>query len=122
MGVSQVACRMALSMIAIVTLTILLFEHCTTVTLTRFTQQRVGFPRAAPTVAVLVTELIKLLLSLVLELTPAMGMGTNSSWRKAHRSVVVYWRDTMRLSIPALLYTIQNNLIFVALGTLEVLH
>ena len=36
------------SPIALVSLVILLFEHCTTVTLTRYTQQRVDAPRPSP--------------------------------------------------------------------------
>ena len=49
---------MQLSRVALATLGILLLEHCTTVTLTRWTQQRVDAPRAEPTVAVLFTEVL----------------------------------------------------------------
>ena len=36
---------MDISPIAVITLSILLFEHCTTVTLSRYTQQRTDVPR-----------------------------------------------------------------------------
>ena len=38
--------------IALVTLAVLLFEHCTTITLTRLTQQRIDAPRPIPAVLV----------------------------------------------------------------------
>ena len=67
---------MQLSRVTLATLGILLLEHCTTVTLTRWTQQRVDAPRAEPTVAVLFTEVLKLLMSVALELTRCGGLGT----------------------------------------------
>ena len=57
-----------LSTVAIVSLAILLLEHCTSVTLARYTQQRVNAPNPAPTLAVLAAELLKLLMSVALEL------------------------------------------------------
>ena len=109
---------MQLSRVALATLGILLLEHCTTVTLTRWTQQRVDAPRAEPTVAVLFTEVLKLLMSVALELTRCGGLGTAASPASLRRQVAAC--ETARLALPALLYTLQNNLIYVALGHLEV--
>lgn len=111
---------MPLSRIAAVTLTILLFEHCTTVTLTRFTQQRTDMPRANPTVVVLLTEMLKLVLALWLECTESFGMGSSSSISNIIDVVRSAPIDTLKVSVPAFLYTIQNISIFVALGNLEV--
>ena len=108
------------SRIAIVTLTILLFEHCTTVTLTRMTQQRVDAPRPVPAALVLMTEILKLLMSMFLELTSTFGLGSQSTLAKLYFSVIGSPWDTLRLSVPAVLYTIQNLLIYVALGNLEI--
>lgn len=55
--------------VAVFTLAILLFEHCATVTLTRLTQQRIDAPRPIPCVVVFLTEALKLLMSMCLELT-----------------------------------------------------
>ena len=111
---------MPLSHVAIVTLTILLFEHCTTVTLTRFTQQRTDMPRANPTVVVMFTEMLKMVLALWLECTDSFGLGTKSSMSAIIDRVRTAPIDTLKVSVPAFLYTIQNISIFVALGNLEV--
>mmetsp|Transcript_19036 Transcript_19036/g.41136 ORF Transcript_19036/g.41136 Transcript_19036/m.41136 type:complete len:301 (+) Transcript_19036:184-1086(+) len=106
--------------VALVSLGVLLLEHCSTVTLTRYTQQRADVTRASPTVAVLLTELLKMCFSVGLELTSLFGIGSASSPRKLHAAVCLRQWDTMRLAVPSLLYTLQNNLIFVALAHLEV--
>lgn len=111
---------MQISTIALITLSILLFEHCTTVTLTRYTQQRTDVPRASPTVVVLLTEMLKMVMSVWLELTHTFGLGSQSSLQRMSHQVVGSWGDTIRVSVPAFLYTIQNISIFIALGNLEV--
>lgn len=134
-----------LSPVAIISLGILLFEHCTTVTLTRYTQQRTDAPRAAPAVVVLLTETLKLLLAMWLEVTHMFGLGSSSSFSELVGTIWSTPRDTLRLSLPAFMcaaasstfgspakhligmlvlcgrrYTVQNILIFVALAQLEV--
>ena len=111
---------MVISQTALFTLTLLLFEHCTSVTLTRLTQQRVDAPRPSPVVLVLVTEALKLLLSACLEFSDCCGMGSASHCASLRRSVCGSPRDTLRLGVPALMYTIQNLAVYVALGNLEV--
>ena len=105
--------------VALASLAILLVEHCTTVTLTRYVSQRVDAPRPASSVAVLVTELLKALLSVALELTACGGLGTRSSPGEMVTSVLGRRTELLRVSVPALLYTVQNNLVYVALGCLE---
>jgi hypothetical protein len=106
-----------LNPIAVVTLSVLLFEHCTTVTLTRYTQQRTDVPRPSPTVVVLLTEMLKLFMSVWLELTHTFGLGQSSSPGKV--SSTIRSRDTLRVGLPAFCYTVQNISIFIALGNLE---
>jgi len=110
----------SVSRTALISLAILLVEHCSTVTLTRYTQQRTNVIVASPPVAVLVTELIKFAMSITLEMTQLGGLGGASTPAKLWATVVGRPRDTARLSVPGLLYTVQNNLIFVALGHLEI--
>ena len=109
-----------ISPIALVTLSILLFEHCTTVTLTRYTQQRKDAPRAVPVIVVFLTECLKLVLAFTLELTHCYGLGSNKRLEQLRAALFDSPRDTLRVSLPAALYTIQNILIFVALGNLEI--
>lgn len=109
-----------LSLVAIVSLAVLLLEHCTSVTLARYTQQRVNAPHPAPTVAVLLAELLKLIMSIALELNSFGGMGSSSTVSQLSQSVMGSMLDTARVAVPALLYTVQNNLIYVALANIEV--
>ena len=106
--------------VAVFTLAILLFEHCATVTLTRLTQQRTDAPRPIPCVVVFLTEALKLLMSMCLELTHCGGLGSASTFGRLRDALCSSPQDTLRLSVPAVLYTIQNLTIFVALGNLEV--
>jgi UDP-sugar transporter A1/2/3 len=75
---------------------------------------------AAPTVAVLLTELIKLVLSVGLEIGRWGGLGSGSDCRQLWKATIGSPMDTLRVSVPALLYTVQNNLIYIALAQLEV--
>ena len=109
-----------LSTIAIVSLSVLLLEHCSSVTLARYTQQRVNAPNPAPTVAVLAAELLKLAMSVALELCHVGGLGSASSPPKLFGSVCGSMGDTLRVAVPAFLYTVQNNLIYIALANIEV--
>jgi len=99
---------------------VLLVEHCTTVTLTRYTQQRLDVPRASPTMAVLSTEVLKMFMSIGLELSHAGGLGSGSKLSDLKEAVFGQPWDTLRLSPPSFMYTLQNNLIFVALANLEI--
>ena len=109
-----------LSTVAIVSLGILLIEHCSSVTLARYTQQRVNAPNPAPTVAVLAAELLKLVISVALELGHVGGLGSASSPPKLFNAVCGSMGDTLRVAVPAFLYTVQNNLIYIALANIEV--
>jgi len=112
-----------LGLTAVVSLAVLLAEHCASITLARYTQQRLDAPRPASTVAVLLSEIIKLLMSIALELggAHALGLGgTPSSLARLRDDTLGKPRELLRLSVPALLYTVQNNLIYVALANLEV--
>ena len=108
-----------LSTVAIVSLGILLIEHCSSVTLARYTQQRVNAPNPAPTVAVLAAELLKLVMSVALELGHVGGLGSASSPPKLFNTVCGSMGDTLRVAVPAFLYTVQNNLLYFALKHLD---
>jgi len=68
-------------------------------------------------VAVLVTEALKLPLSLVLLIfetgSPATAAGL------LYKDIVLQPMDTLKISVPALLYTVQNNALFIAAENLE---
>ena len=109
-----------LSCTALTSLAVLSVEHVASVALGRYTQQRpVVGARAAPSVAVLLTELIKLALSITLELGHWGGFGAGATRAELTKATVGSPRDTLRLGVPALLWTVQNNIIYVALAMLE---
>ena len=90
-------------------------------TLTRITQQRSNAPRPIASVLVLLTEALKLLMSVCLELTDCGGLGSASTFARLRDALCRSPPDTLRLSVPAVLYTFQNLAIYFALGHLEVI-
>jgi drug/metabolite transporter (DMT)-like permease len=68
-------------------------------------------------VAVLVTEILKLPLTTLL-LCYEKG-GVSAACAQMHKDIVLAPKDTLKISIPALLYTIQNNALFIAVENLE---
>jgi len=71
------------------------------------------------TTAVVVAELIKVAFSIVLfHFENGAGCGIGKTAELIFKEVFVDWRSTLRLAIPAMLYTLQNNTIFVALNNL----
>jgi UDP-sugar transporter A1/2/3 len=69
------------------------------------------------TVAILSTEVLKLLFSAVL-LRAELG-STNALIKTIYYRYILQWRSLLATAIPALIYTIQNNLIYVGGEHLE---
>jgi len=69
------------------------------------------------TVAVTVTEILKLPFTIALLCYEKGGVGAACS--QMHKDIVQQPMDTLKISIPALLYTVQNNALFVAVENLE---
>mgnify|MGYP006138320957 CR=1 FL=1 len=67
--------------------------------------------------AVLVSELMKLVACLAL-LVREEG-GVRGMLAELDRAILSRWRDTLRMSVPALSYGLQNALLFVALSNLS---
>lgn len=69
------------------------------------------------TTAVVVAELLKVLFSIFLFYAET-GESVSTTAALIYNEVFVEWKSTLKLAIPALLYTLQNNTIFVALNNL----
>ncbi len=69
------------------------------------------------TMAVTVTEVLKLPFTIALLCYEKGGVGAACS--QMHKDIVQQPMDTLKISIPALLYTVQNNALFVAVENLE---
>jgi len=69
------------------------------------------------TTAVVVAELLKVIFSIILFYFET-GESVSNAAAQIYNEVFVEWKSTLKLAIPALLYTLQNNTIFVALNNL----
>jgi len=69
-------------------------------------------------VAVLVTEIMKVPFTTVL-LIYEKGWSVKDAFRQMHADIVLQPKDTLKISVPALLYTVQNNALFIAVENLE---
>ena len=96
--------------LALLSLALLLLEHCSTVMMTNFTMRRKG-PKQNPAVAVLATEIIKAALACLLQTL----LARNTLKCKAVFSI----SQIALIAPPAAMYTAQNYLIYLALSHLE---
>lgn len=69
------------------------------------------------TTAVVVAEVLKVLACLVILLIQRKSFGRLLSL--IHEQIIDNYWDTLKLSIPSLLYTLQNNLQYVAISNLD---
>ena len=65
-----------------------------------------------PTAAVVMNECSKMAMSLVL-IVAESGGSPAAACRTLHQEIIVNWKGTLLTSVPALLYTLQTNLIYV---------
>eukprot|EP00760_Papus_ankaliazontas_P033390 PhM_4_TR6317/c2_g1_i1/m.48322/K15272/SLC35A1_2_3; solute carrier family 35 (UDP-sugar transporter), member A1/2/3 len=94
----------------------LIFQNCAAVLLIRYTQQ-VSNPSAIkyePATLVAITEVLKYLLCACI-ITYDEGLANGAATIYRHSTSV----DSLKLAVPAALYTLQNNLLFTALANLE---
>jgi len=74
-----------------------------------------GQPKYLTSTAVVVAEVVKIFASFSVLLYQYGPAALGQIWR----SVFVAWKDTALVSLPALLYLIQNNLLYVATSNLD---
>mmetsp|Transcript_31825 Transcript_31825/g.83392 ORF Transcript_31825/g.83392 Transcript_31825/m.83392 type:complete len:353 (+) Transcript_31825:276-1334(+) len=84
----------------------------------RYSLAQSSGPRYIKTTAVVMSELLKIVASIGL-LAFERRNGTGSTLAHLYNEMVVQWRQALLLGIPAGLYTLQNNLLFVALQNLD---
>ena len=70
------------------------------------------------TTAVVLSELFKLVVCIiVLFLLEKKGVVEFAA--SLFQSVILNWKDTLKLSVPALVYMVQNNLQYIAVSNLD---
>lgn len=110
------------SLLKYVSLFALLVQNCLVIILTRVVKQRDAEVPFASSAAVMSSEILKLLIcSLIVGKDTLMAIRDSGSVGSCVRNAVEdYGSSTLKCAVPALCYTIQNNLIYYALGHLEV--
>eukprot|EP00966_Prymnesium_polylepis_P148282 3425533-Prymnesium_polylepis.1 len=101
-----------------VVLVLLVAQTTTIVLLMRYSRTRsVAGPAYVASVAVLMAEALKLPICVYMARRSA---GSNAALRTLlHDELVVHSADTVKCAVPALAYTVQGNLLFYALASLE---
>ena len=75
-------------------------------------------PKYLVSTAVVIIELTKFLICIVLVLFENSGNVVQTAAVLREEIIVKYW-ETAKVSVPSLLYAIQNNLFFIALSYLD---
>ena len=98
-----------------ISLVVFTFQNAAFVLLMR--QSKVMNTGYNSTVAVFIMEILKLPLAFVLLVHESGGVVNAAA--QLRKDVIAVPFDTLKIAIPALLYTIQNNALFVAVANLE---
>ena len=72
-------------------------------------------PAYLSSTAVVMAEVVKILLSILMLFVQVGPQAGDMLWQ----NVILNWRDTLQVGIPAVLYLIQNNLLYVAASHLD---
>ncbi|CCD64474.3 Nucleotide Sugar TransPorter family [Caenorhabditis elegans] len=70
-----------------------------------------------PTTSVFMMEILKLSFCLIIVLIETRSIRKTA--KKLHKNIWQNWWETMKVSVPALVYAVQNNLYYVALANID---
>ena len=78
-------------------------------------------PKYLTTTAVAISEVSKMVLCSLILLVEHIRNGESILYyfKYMYRQLIVNWKDTLKLSIPAVVYALQNNLQYVAVSNLN---
>lgn len=99
-----------------VSLAVLTIQNATLILSIRYTRTLPG-DMYLSTTAVVVAELLKMLACFLVILKDKGSVG--GLIEHVHYYTVIQWKDAVKISVPAILYVIQNNLQYVAISNLE---
>ena len=99
-----------------ISLVILTFQNALLIISMRYTRIQSG-ALYITTTAVVLSETMKVIVCLLVILWQKKSL--LEYFRYLHESLIEFWRDTVKLSVPAIVYMIQNNLQYVAVSHLE---
>ena len=97
----------------------LVIQTSTLVLTLRYSRKSSGSgPIYLSSTAVVVSEVLKILACFVFLLKEA-DMDLKKLSKNLKEELTLRWIDSFKLAVPAILYTIQNNLLFLALSSLD---
>ena len=102
-----------MKVISLISLTV---QNVASILLLRYVRTTPG-PRFINSTAVLNSEIQKTIFSVILLIIEERHVVT--AFRKIQSEVFQQPHDTLKTGIPALLYTLQNNMLFVAISNLD---
>ena len=98
-------------------LVVLVVQNASTVLVMRYSLTMEG-PRYITSTAVALSEVLKLIVCTVLVFYQN-DYSADSTIRLLKKEILDNYVETLKVSVPSLLYTVQNNLLFVAVSNLD---
>ena len=99
-----------------ISLVLLTLQNVISILLLRYVRTTSG-PRFINSTAVITSEIQKTILSIFLVISEERNVITG--FKTIYNQIIRQPLDTFKTGIPALLYTLQNNLLFVAISNLD---
>ncbi len=100
--------------VSLVTLTV---QNALLILTMRYTRVNKDFALYITTTAVVFSEFTKMVVCLIIIF---VQQGSFGKWiYHLHTKLIENWKDTLKMSIPAVVYMLQNNLQYVAVSNLE---
>ncbi len=98
-------------------LLILIIQNTSVVLVMRYSRTMPG-PRYLPSTAVTMSEVTKFATCMLIVFYQN-SWSPKETLSELHEEIIVKYMNTVKTSVPAVLYTIQNNLLFLALSNLD---
>ncbi|CAF3772750.1 unnamed protein product [Adineta steineri] len=99
-----------------VSLFLLTLQNVTSILLLRYVRTTTG-PRFINSTAVFNSEIQKTLFSFLLLINEERSI--IKGFKLIYTQIICQWKDTIKTGFPALLYTLQNNLLFISISYLD---
>ncbi|XP_053599655.1 UDP-N-acetylglucosamine transporter isoform X2 [Plodia interpunctella] len=100
--------------VSLVTLTL---QNATLGLSMRYARTRQGVEMFSSAAAVVMTEIFKLVICLLLVMQESGSV--NKGLRTMYATVILNFKDTLRVCVPSFLYIVQNNLLYVSASNLD---
>ncbi|TMS32389.1 hypothetical protein L596_000235 [Steinernema carpocapsae] len=102
-----------------ISLVVLILQTTALVLILRYSQtQKVDGPKYISSTAVVTAEIVKLI-TCIFVLLRNNGWDVDRFWRELDTDIFKKPKDTLKVGVPAFLYVVQNNLLFLALAKLD---